>query len=95
MGSASACAGRHNLVKQFGLPAALASDQEASRTKLGWRVTGNVQLVGDPQVNPEHAAEIIFISSGFEIALNPPRRSWKRLLENRISGLSFLVCFWS
>lgn len=80
---------------QEGLPAALASGQEASRTKLGWRVTGDVQLVGDPQVKLEHAAEIIFISSGFEIAPNPLRRSWKRLVENRVSGLSFLVCFWS
>lgn len=55
------------------------------------RVLKHIKLVGDPEVDPEHAAEIIY-HIWLIIALGSPRRCQKTLLERNLSELHGLAC---
>ncbi len=65
-----------------------ATDQDASWMPSFRGILSMSQLVGDPRVDPKHAAEIIYL-----IRLgNAPGRSRKMLLGKGMSGLPFLAC---
>ncbi len=56
-----------------------------------WRFSGHVQLVGEPEADPEHAGGITYLIWPGN-ASGSPRRSWKTLLGRGTSGTLCLAC---